>query len=162
MWENEKEKESEADTCSIFFCCEGTFFYEAASRFSTCREKIGHRVLLIIWQRNNQYFILKWEETSALTTSKHTAYQQVALCWPASFIWQVRGGGKGSFCDLETWLLHLLLGASTWILDKKRERWNYQCMQKSPTVPCGAIPYTCPTPSGRSKFPWAESLMRQK
>lgn len=64
-----------------FFCCEGTFFYEAASRFSTCREKIGHRVLLIIWQRNNQYFILKWEETSALTTSKHTAGCSLLTCF---------------------------------------------------------------------------------
>lgn len=102
----------------LSLCCEGTLFYEAASRFSTCKEKNKMlKAQLIIGKRSNQYHTLTLVGTPALTACKHAACQQTALCWPALLMSQVRGGGKGIFSDrvphLETWLLHLLLEAST-------------------------------------------------
>lgn len=143
----------------LSLCCEGIFSYEAAFRFSTCRENNkALKVQLIIWKRNNQYHILTLVRTHSLTASKRTACQQSALCWPALLISQVRGGGNGIFSErvphLETWLLHLLLEASTWILGKMRERWNYQCMLRNPMACYGTIP------PGRAKFPWVGPLMR--
>lgn len=83
------------------------------------------KVQLIIGKRNNQYHILTLVGTPALTASKHAACQQTALRRLALLILEVRGGGKGIFSDsvphLETQPLHLLLEASTCILDKMRE-----------------------------------------
>lgn len=145
----------------LFLCCEGTLFYEAASRFFTCKEKNKMlKAQLIIEKRSNQYHTLTLVGTPALTACKHAACQQTALCWPALLMSQVRGGGKGIFSDrvphLETWLLHLLLEASTWILDKMRERWNYQRMLRNPMACYGTMA------PGRGKFPWVGPLMRWK
>lgn len=125
--ENEKEKERKAGAWPL--CCEVPLFYEAASRFSTCgwkkkkdAESTAHN------RKKNQYNILTLVETSALTAFKHAVCQQTALRWLVLLILQARGGEEGICSDrmphLETWLLHLLLEASTWILNKTRERFK--------------------------------------
>lgn len=116
------------------------------------------KVQLTIGKRNNQYHILALVGTPALTASKHAACQQTALRRPAMLILQMRGGGKRIFSDrvphLEARFLHLLLEASTCILGKMRETWNYQHTLRKPMACCGSMP------PGRDKFPWAGARMR--